>query len=162
MLKASAQVWCRYLNMQGMRYPARVPHSWAYSVPWFPYRVRPCSTVFLCDWEEQRRCLCRSSQIDSHWLRIDLSFQWRYTLFFGHFASELSLLFSPSPSSPEYQGYSILSLLFPTRLAFQHIRLLHQVGCLITPRRSVLSAYRFSCSSALRYRVWLRSFSPMP
>lgn len=52
---------------------------------------------------------------------------WRYTLFFGHFASELSLLFSPSPSSPEYQGYSILSLLFPTRLAFQHIRLLHQV-----------------------------------
>jgi len=52
---------------------------------------------------------------------------WRYTLFFGHFASELSLLFSPSPSSPEYQGYSVLSLLFPTRLAFQHIRLLHQV-----------------------------------
>ncbi|KAI0279093.1 hypothetical protein BGY98DRAFT_1096332 [Russula aff. rugulosa BPL654] len=52
---------------------------------------------------------------------------WRYTLFFGHFASELSLLFSPSPSSPEYQGYSILSLLFPTRLAFQHIRLLHQL-----------------------------------
>jgi len=52
---------------------------------------------------------------------------WRYTLFFGHFASELSLLFSPSPSSPEYQGYSILSLFFPTRLAFQHIRLLHQV-----------------------------------
>lgn len=52
---------------------------------------------------------------------------WRYTLFFGHFASELSLLFSPSPSSPEYQGYSTLSLLFPTRLAFQHIRLLHQV-----------------------------------
>ncbi|KAI9511462.1 DnaJ-domain-containing protein [Russula earlei] len=52
---------------------------------------------------------------------------WRYTLFFGHFASELSLLFSPSPSSPEYQGYSILSLFFPTRLAFQHIRLLHQL-----------------------------------
>ncbi|KAH9047321.1 hypothetical protein EDB84DRAFT_510187 [Lactarius hengduanensis] len=52
---------------------------------------------------------------------------WRYTLFFGHFASELSLLFSPSPSSPEYQGYSVLSLIFPTRLAFQHIRLLHQV-----------------------------------
>ncbi|KAI9465164.1 hypothetical protein BJY52DRAFT_1388153 [Lactarius psammicola] len=52
---------------------------------------------------------------------------WRYTLFFGHFASELSLLFCPSPSSPEYQGYSILSLVFPTRLAFQHIRLLHQV-----------------------------------
>jgi len=52
---------------------------------------------------------------------------WRYTLFFGHFASELSLLFSPSPSSPEYQGYSVLSMLFPTRLAFQHIRLLHQL-----------------------------------
>ncbi|KAH9965409.1 hypothetical protein BC827DRAFT_1265414 [Russula dissimulans] len=52
---------------------------------------------------------------------------WRYTLFFGHFASELSLLFSPSPSSPEYQGYSVLSVFFPTRLAFQHIRLLHQL-----------------------------------
>ncbi|KAI0292818.1 hypothetical protein BC826DRAFT_969484 [Russula brevipes] len=52
---------------------------------------------------------------------------WRYTLFFGHFASELSLLFTPSPSSPEYQGYSILSVFFPTRLAFQHIRLLHQL-----------------------------------
>ncbi|KAI0300441.1 hypothetical protein B0F90DRAFT_1817509 [Multifurca ochricompacta] len=52
---------------------------------------------------------------------------WRYTLFFGHFASELSLLFGPSPSSPDYQGYSFLSLFFPTRLAFQHIRLLHQL-----------------------------------
>jgi len=52
---------------------------------------------------------------------------WRYILFFGHFASELSLLFGPSPSSPEYQGYSILSVFFPTRLAFQHIRLLHQL-----------------------------------
>jgi hypothetical protein len=61
-----------------------------------------------------------------------VSFKWRYTLFFGHFASELSLLFSPSPSSLEYQGYSILSLLFPTRLAFQHIRLLHQVYFLVT------------------------------
>ncbi|KAI0262240.1 DnaJ domain-containing protein [Gloeopeniophorella convolvens] len=56
---------------------------------------------------------------------------WRYTLFLGHFASELSLLFSPSPSSPEYEGYSILSILFPTRLPFQHIRLLHQY-CSIT------------------------------
>jgi len=52
---------------------------------------------------------------------------WRYTLFFGHFASELSLLFGPSPSSLEFQGYSVLSLFFSTRLAFQHIRLLHQL-----------------------------------
>jgi hypothetical protein len=141
MPKASTQVRCKYLNLPGMRYPARVPHSWAHSVPWLPYRVRPCSPVFLCDWEEQRCCLCRSSQIDTRWLCTDVSFQWRYTLYFGHFASELSLLFSPSPSSPEYQGYSILSLIFPTRLAFQHIRLLHQVGCLFIPHLSVLSAY---------------------
>ena len=52
------------------------------------------------------------------------------------------MLFSPSPSSPEYQGYSILSLLFPTRLAFQHIRLLHQVGYLIIPHFSALSAFQ--------------------
>lgn len=141
MLKASAQVRFRYLNLQGMRYPARVPHSWPHSVPWFPHCVRPCSPVFLYDWEEQRCRFCRSSQIDSRWLCTDGSFQWRYTLYFGHFASELSLLFSPSPSSPEYQGYSILSLVFPTRLAFQHIRLLHQVGSLIIPHLSVLSAY---------------------
>jgi hypothetical protein len=133
MLRAFVQVRCRHLNLQGMRYPARVPHSRAHSVPWFPYCVCPCSPVFLCDWEEQRRRLCRSSLLDGRWLSTDLSFQWRYTLFFGHFASELSLLFSPSPSSPEYQGYSILSLLFPTRLAFQHIRLLHQVGYSIVP-----------------------------
>lgn len=124
-----------------MRQSTRVPHTWARSVPWFPYCVWPCSPVFLCDWEEQWCRFCRSSQIDGRWLCIDVSFQWRYTLFFGHFASELSLLFNPSPSSPEFQGYSILSLFFPTRLAFQHIRLLHQVGCLIISYFAGLSAY---------------------
>ncbi|KAI0067585.1 chaperone J-domain-containing protein [Artomyces pyxidatus] len=52
---------------------------------------------------------------------------WRYALFFLFTASELSLLFSPSPSSINGASFSILSVVFPTRLPFQHIRLLHQV-----------------------------------
>lgn len=106
-------------------------------------------------------------------ISTDVSLKWRYTLFFGHFASELSLLFSPSPSSPEYQGYSILSVLFPTRLAFQHIRLLHQVCCFVAVYRfqsygAITSAFHVlqycgvACSSRSLPRCLGRCFQRVP
>jgi len=66
---------------------------------------------------------------------------WRYLLYFALFASELSLLLSPSPSltpsglllgslTPPTAGpthRTILHLLFPRRVAYQHILFLHQL-----------------------------------
>jgi hypothetical protein len=117
--------------MQGMCHPARLSWTRVHPVPWFPYRIWSRSPLLLCNWKEQ---WCRIRKLSvltitklTPTFPLTPQLKWRYTLFFGHFASELSLLFSPSPSSHEYQGYSILSVLFPTRLPFQHIRLLHQV-----------------------------------
>lgn len=59
--------------------------------------------------------------------------QWRYILFFSLTASELALLFSPSPRSQSVsidvygRSSNFLSVLFPTRVPFQHIKFLHQV-----------------------------------
>ncbi|KAJ7935295.1 DnaJ-domain-containing protein [Mycena leptocephala] len=63
---------------------------------------------------------------------------WRYLLYFSLLASELSLLLSPSPSlspsglllgnpadSPTHR--TILHMIFPRRVAYQHILFLHQL-----------------------------------
>ncbi|KIJ66030.1 hypothetical protein HYDPIDRAFT_110158 [Hydnomerulius pinastri MD-312] len=66
---------------------------------------------------------------------------WRYLLFFSSLALELYLLLSPSPSFssslsnstpyvfPDHTPptTSLLTMLFPNRVAYQHVLLLHQV-----------------------------------
>lgn len=61
-------------------------------------------------------------------------------------ASELALLFSPSPGSQVVGVYGrrtdLLSALFPTRVPFQHIKFLHQVRCYPFPPFFPSSKYR--------------------
>ncbi|KAG0708700.1 DnaJ-domain-containing protein [Suillus ampliporus] len=60
---------------------------------------------------------------------------WRYLLFLCLFASELYLLFAPSPSALSRSPFvdaapshaTILDVLFPKRVVYQHILLLHQI-----------------------------------
>ncbi|KAI0295304.1 hypothetical protein BC826DRAFT_968543 [Russula brevipes] len=61
------------------------PRTWPRPVPWFPYRIRPCSHILFRDWKEQQRRLLAL-----------------YTILWPFCIGTL-LLFTPSPSSPEYQ-----------------------------------------------------------
>lgn len=62
-------------------------------------------------------------------------FKWRYLLFLCLFASELYLLLAPSPSTLPPGPFvdaatshaTILDVLFPKRIVYQHVLLLHQV-----------------------------------
>jgi hypothetical protein len=56
-------------------------------------------------------CICSFREIDD-----SDSIQWRYLLFIGLFALELYLIVAPTPW-----------MLFPQRVAYQHILLLHEV-----------------------------------
>lgn len=59
---------------------------------------------------------------------------WRYILYLTLFVSELALLVYPSPSSSSsiFVSGSILHVLFPERVAFQHILFLHQLFMFLT------------------------------
>ncbi|THH18391.1 hypothetical protein EW146_g2580 [Bondarzewia mesenterica] len=53
---------------------------------------------------------------------------WRYLLYFALAATDLALVFSPSPSDVTFNNYGrhILTYLFPSLVSFQYIRFLHQ------------------------------------
>ena len=64
--------------------------------------------------------------------------QWRFILYASLFAAEISLVLSPTPSSPPpstfpfptpstYTSHTILHSLFPQRITHQHILFLHQL-----------------------------------
>lgn len=63
--------------------------------------------------------------------RVIAPMQWRYLLLAALFASELCLLLSPSspssPSAPTSLSARLVSVVFPQRVAHQHILLLHQL-----------------------------------
>ncbi|THH18688.1 hypothetical protein EW146_g2351 [Bondarzewia mesenterica] len=53
---------------------------------------------------------------------------WRYLLYFALAATDLALVFSPSPSDVTFNHYGrhILTYLFPSLVSFQYVRFLHQ------------------------------------
>lgn len=101
-----------------------------------------CIAVVFHDWQSQSSIFrkivlyllrCRSVSDDDA--------QWRYLLFASLFAYELAFLLSPSPTPPSATALSdflftdpaspshnsILGLLWPNRVAYQHIRFLHSL-----------------------------------
>lgn len=71
---------------------------------------------------------------------------WRYILYLTFFASELSLLVHPSPSSSSsiFVSGSILHSLFPGRVAFQHVLFLHQLFMFLTTALTNVAPVLFS------------------
>lgn len=75
---------------------------------------------------------CCAAQFDQ---LLCACFKWRYLLFLCLFASELYLLLAPSPSTSPPSTFvdaatshtTILDVVFPKRIVYQHILLLHQV-----------------------------------
>lgn len=67
--------------------------------------------------------------------RSDSGIQWRYLLFIGMFAIEMYLIVAPSPTGPRGSGFvdeapmpwMPLESMFPQRVVYQHVELLHQV-----------------------------------
>ena len=90
--------------------------------------------------------------------RLTVSCQWRYVLFASLFAYELVFLLSPSPTPPSSTTLSsflfsdpsspshnsVLGLLWPNRVAYQHIRFLHSLFMMCSVAVSRVAPVLFS------------------